>query len=197
MKIKRFTAYIIDIILVYFVANAIFIICFNNDYKKFQKSTDEYVETLKKTMSNTKEKQNAEELIAQTNKINYDYLKSGQTQTIIVLTIEIIYFVFMQYFNKGQTIGKKLMKIRIKQQEGKKLDASQFVLREAVLFVLPVQIIDVICLLTTKMNTYLTINSVTSNINSLVTITIIAFVLFRKDERGLHEIVSKTEMEQL
>ena len=103
----------------------------------------------------------------------------------------------MQYFNKGQTIGKKLMKIRIKQQEGKKLDASQFVLREAVLFVLPVQIIDVICLLTTKMNTYLTINSVTSNINSLVTITIIAFVLFRKDERGLHEIVSKTEMEQL
>ncbi len=197
MKIKRFTAYIIDIILVYFVANAIFIIGFNNDYKKFQKSTDEYVETLKKTMSNTKEKQNAEELIAQTNKINYDYLKSGQTQTIIVLTIEIIYFVFMQYFNKGQTIGKKLMKIRIKQQEGKKLDASQFVLREAVLFVLPVQIIDVICLLTTKMNTYLTINSVTSNINSLVTITIIAFVLFRKDERGLHEIVSKTEMEQL
>ncbi len=197
MKIKRFTAYIIDIILVYFVANAIFIIGFNNDYKKFQKSTDEYVETLKKTMSSSKEKQNAEELIAETNKINYDYLKSGQTQTIIVLTIEIIYFVFMQYFNKGQTIGKKLMKIRIKQQEGKKLDASQFVLREAVLFVLPVQIIDVICLLTTKMNTYLTINSVTSNINSLVTITIIAFVLFRKDERGLHEIVSKTEMEQL
>ena len=133
-------------------------------------------------MSSSKEKQNAEELIAETNKINYDYLKSGQTQTIIVLTIEIIYFVFMQYFNKGQTIGKKLMKIRIKQQEGKKLDASQFVLREAVLFVLPVQIIDVICLLTTKMNTYLTINSVTSNINSLVTITIIAFVLFRKED---------------
>ena len=44
------------------------------------------------------------------------------------------------------------------------------------------------------MNTYLTINSITSNIQTIIYLTIIAFMIFRSDNRGLHEILSQTEV---
>ena len=194
MKTKRVLAFFLDMILVYFIANIIFMTCFKTEYEKFVKSSDEYTSLIKSTISQSKESNDKEKLIEDTNKISYSYLKASSTETIIVLTIEIAYFVFAQYFNKGQTIGKKLMKIRIKQLNDDKLNAGLFVLRESILFVIPIQIINYICLLSTKMNTYLTINSITSNIQTIIYLTIIAFMIFRSDNRGLHEILSQTEV---
>jgi len=193
MKLKRITAFFVDMIIVYFLANFIFMLFFKNDYEKFIKSSDEYIVVLKETINQTKKGDN-EEILEKTNKLNYNYLKSSSTETIIVLSVEILYFIFGQYFNKGQTIGKKLMKIKIKQIDSDKLNAGLFVLRESILFVIPIQIINIIGLMTTGMNTYLKINSITSNLQTLTMAAIVAFILFRSDGKGLHELASKTEV---
>ena len=194
MKFKRLIAFFLDMILVYIFANLLFMVCFNDSYVKNLKSSEEYLSTINSILEENKKEKDKQVILDKTKEINYNFLKSGTTLTIITLTIEIMYFVFAQYFNKGQTLGKKLMKIRIKQQDEEKLNAGLFVLRESVLFVLPIQIIDVICLISTKMNTYFIINNVTTNIQNLITIAIIAFILFRSDGRGLHEMLSHTEV---
>lgn len=194
MKFKRLIAFFLDMILVYIFANLLFMVCFNDSYVKNLKSSEEYLSTINSILEANKKEKDKQVILDKTKEINYNFLKSGTTLTIITLTIEIMYFVFAQYFNKGQTLGKKLMKIRIKQQDEEKLNAGLFVLRESVLFVLPIQIIDVICLISTKMNTYFIINNVTTNIQNLITIAIIAFILFRSDGRGLHEMLSHTEV---
>ena len=194
MKFKRLIAFLLDMILVYIFANLLFMVCFNDSYVKNLKSSEEYLSTINSILEANKKEKDKQVILDKTKEINYNFLKSGTTLTIITLTIEIMYFVFAQYFNKGQTLGKKLMKIRIKQQDEEKLNAGLFVLRESVLFVLPIQIIDVICLISTKMNTYFIINNATTNIQNLITIAIIAFILFRSDGRGLHEMLSHTEV---
>ena len=78
-------------------------------------------------------------------KLLYNYQKENVLQSGISAALTIAYYVVFQYMNKGQTIGKKLFKIRVKQDDEEKLNAGLFVLREAVLFVIPIQIIDIIC----------------------------------------------------
>ncbi len=191
MKLKRLLAYFVDILIVYIIANLIFMVAFKNDYDKYMESSEKFLENLTNTVKDSK---NNEDIIKNTNKISYEYLKSGTTNTIIVVAIEIIYFVFIQYFLDGKTLGKKLTKIKVAPVNGEKLNAGLFVLREAVLFTIPIKIIDIICLLSTKMNTYLNINNVLSNINMIITIAIVATILFREDERGLHDLVGKTKV---
>lgn len=196
MKLKRLIAYFLDMLIVTIIASAIFALCFNDNYRKFNKASDEYLNTIKNLVQEQKGNIDRAKLEEKTKKTNYEFIKAGTTQTIIILTVEIIYFIFVQYFSNGQTIGKKVMKLRIKQIGEDKLNAGLFVLREAILFVIPIKIIDLICLISTNMNTYLKINSLTSNLESLVMIVIIALIIFRADGRGLHELASKTEIVQ-
>lgn len=196
MKLKRLLAFILDMVIIYIVANLLFMLCFNNQYEKFVNNSEKYMEKVQETIKKS-DSNNASELRENTKKISYDYIKSGTTETIIVLSLEIFYFIFVQYFNNGQTIGKKVFKLQVKQDTEKKLSAGLFVLRESILFLIPIQIIDVICLLTTKMNTYFAINTITSNIQTLTNFAIIGFILFRKDGKGLHDLISHTEVIRL
>lgn len=191
MKYKRLIAYILDMLIIYIISSLIFMIVFRNDYQKYTEATEDYINSITNIAKETK---NRNKMVDNVNEISYNYIKLGTTQTIFVITTEIIYFIFIQFFLNGQTLGKKLLKIKIVPLEGEKLDAGLFVLREIVLLVIPIRVIDLIALLTTGMNTYLKINNLTSNLNSIISILIIGTILFRQDERGIHDLISKTKV---
>ena len=188
MKYKRMVAYVIDVIIVYLIANMIYMIAFKEDYEKYVKKSEDYLEVVKENANNAKI--NTDEL----NKKSYEVLKDGESNQIINLSVEIIYFIFLQYFLKGQTPGKKLLKIKIKSTEGKDLNATFFVLREVILFNVLTRLIDLVFLISANMNTYLIVNNITSKINMIVTLAIIGTVILRKDEKGIHDIICKTEV---
>lgn len=191
MKYKRLIAYILDMLIIYIISSFIFMIVFRNDYQKYTEATEDYFNNITNIAKETKDKN---KMVDNVNEISYNYIKLGTTQTIFVITTEIIYFIFIQFFLNGQTLGKKLLKIKIVPLEGEKLEAGLFVLREIVLLVIPIRVIDLIALLTTGMNTYLKINNLTSNLNSIISILIIGTILFRQDERGIHDLISKTKV---
>ncbi len=191
MKYKRLIAYILDMLIIYIISSLIFMIVFRNDYQKYTEATEDYINSITNI---TKETKDRNKMVDNVNEISYNYIKLGTTQTIFVITTEIIYFIFIQFFLNGQTLGKKLLKIKIVSLEGEKLEAGLFVLREIVLLVIPIRVIDLIALLTTGMNTYLKINNLTSNLNSIISILIIGTILFRQDERGIHDLISKTKV---
>lgn len=191
MKYKRLIAYILDMLIIYIISSLIFTIVFRNDYQKYTEATEDYFNKITNIAKETKDKN---KMVDNVNEISYNYIKLGTTQTIFVITTEIIYFIFIQFFLNGQTLGKKLLKIKIVPLEGEKLEAGLFVLREIVLLVIPIRVVDLIALLTTGMNTYLKINNLTSNLNSIISILIIGTILFRQDERGIHDLISKTKV---
>lgn len=191
MKYKRLIAYILDMLIIYIISSFIFMIVFRNDYQKYTEATEDYFNNITNIAKETKDRN---KMVDNVNEISYNYIKLGTTQTIFVITTEIIYFIFIQFFLNGQTLGKKLLKIKIVPLEGEKLEAGLFVLREIVLLVIPIRVIDLIALLTTGMNTYLKINNLTSNLNSIISILIIGTILFRQDERGIHDLISKTKV---
>ena len=53
--------------------------------------------------------------------MTYNLAKAGTTSTVLVVSLEIIYFIFFQYFMNGQTIGKRLLRIQIVPDKGEKL----------------------------------------------------------------------------
>ncbi len=185
MKLKRFSAYIIDIIIISFISSFIFTIAFKDKIEDYSNTSQEYMKKITK-----KEELNEKEL----NDIGYKFSKSTQTLTIITISTQIVYAIFLQYFLNGQTLGKKIMKIRIVSEKEKKLNPSLFVLRESIFYLIPLKIIDIICLMVLKKTYYLSVTGIINDINSIIYIAIIGTIIFRKDERGLHEIISKTKV---
>ena len=65
------------------------------------------------------EKDNLEQLNNQLIDLQYKYQQESKTATAISLLITFVYFTIFQYLNKGQTIGKKILKIKVVNKEEK------------------------------------------------------------------------------
>ena len=103
---ERLGSYIIDIIIVSIILS---LVCYklpnNNelDNKEITTLTEKYIN--KEIDSQTYIKENS--------KLIYNSQKSSTITLIVNVAITIGYFVVFQYLNNGQTIGKKLFKLRV------------------------------------------------------------------------------------
>ena len=50
-----------------------------------------------------------EEYLVLYDEISYELSRTNVTQTIVIVAVTILYFVVFNYYNSGQTLGKKLM----------------------------------------------------------------------------------------
>ena len=121
MIIKRMIAYLFDILFVAILSSLIFSFTFKNSSEEYQKTIEEYLSSVSKLGSADKIKD--EDL----RKIAYKYAKSTQTLEIISVSTTIIYFVFLQYFMNGQTLGKRILKIQVAQIKSKSLNPNMFI----------------------------------------------------------------------
>ena len=66
---------------------------------------------------------------------NYIYIlnKKSISNTIITLVTTLLYFGILQYILKGQTIGKKIMKLKITSATDKKINIINYILRSLVI----------------------------------------------------------------
>ena len=98
-----------------------------------------------------------------------------------------------QYMNQGQTLGKKLFKIKVVEKESKKAPTilSGFIRS---LFILNIAsgILNILFIYILNSKTYYIGYGITYIIETLFIIVTIFFVLYREDGRGLHDIMAKT-----
>ena len=97
------------------------------------------------------------------------------------------------YFTKGQTLGKKIMGIKIVSNKGKDLKLHNYFIRAFILNGVIMNILTLIAICF-KESTYLTIYTVASNFDMILTIVIFLMILFYKDGRGLHDIFAGTKV---
>ena len=181
---KRLGAYLFDFFVVTLIVSVI-TIGFKSDDKIKTRLSDLLT-------SVTNEEISIEDYSNEIFEINYDYQKSIIPNTIISVVISIGYFIVFATLNRGQTLGKKIFKIKVESIDGKTPSVWNMILRSLPLYGILTGIIHIagIYILNIKMFNY---TSTVVNYMYYGFITICLFmVMYKKDGRGLHDIIGRT-----
>lgn len=187
----RLIAYIIDIFLVSIVCTGImFLVPEDKNYAKYMKEYEQiqadYIE----------EKIDTEEYFNKSMDVVYDIDYSNVIPMIIEVVLIILYFIVFQFYNKGQTFGKKLMKLRVVSTKDNNLSLNQVAYRALIINSIFVNILILGALLFLGRNYYYYVSLVLQVIASVIIITTLMMILFRKDGKGLHDVVAGTKVIQ-
>ena len=191
VKSKRIWAFFIDYLLVSLFLTMVYQIrILNPNYEKYNETYEKYTELISDLDSN-------EYLSFIESKdyklINYDLSKYGISLVCINLIVYILYFGGFQFWNKGQTIGKKIMKIKLVSKKDN-LKLWQCLLRTVILYSILFEVIKVIVITFVSVNKFYFINNILSVASSFLFYTVVLCILFRKDGRGLHDILCDTDV---
>jgi len=172
--------------------------------EEFNKFSDSVYKSIIEEKYNDKEitKEEHQEIIESINKDfdvvanDYVYLlnKSSVTNTIITLVCTLLYFGVFQYLLKGQTIGKKILKIQVVSATDKKLNVFNYILRSLIINDILLNTIGTVFLIVASKKVYTEANSIIGTLISIVEAIIIFMVITREDERGLHDVLFGTKV---
>lgn len=187
---QRFVAFMIDLILVSFITSLVTaIIPTNSSIDKL------YDQQIKIVENYTAGKITMQEYVNQLVDINYDIAKQTGIITLVSIAISLLYYVLYVYKNDGQSIGKKMMKIKIqKKDKDKELTMNDLLFRTMILQGTLVSIIGFCTILFLDKDTYLATNSLLNLIQYSILIISFFLIAFTKERQGLHDMVAKTEV---
>lgn len=187
----RLIAYIIDILLVSIICSGImFLIPENKNYSKYVKEYEQIQTDF------IKAKISKEEYINKSSDIIYDIDYSNVVPMIIEIILIILYFVVFQFYNKGQTLGKKLMKLRVISIGNTNITLNQMACRSLIINAILINILILATLLFLGRNYYYYISSGLQGIAGIIVFITLIMILFRKDGRGLHDVTAGTKVVQ-
>lgn len=191
VPLKRIVAYIIDYLLITLISTSLVYITFINP------RYDEYVEASKNYNAVAeqyyKQEITAKEFSKQINDLSYELNSNGYVYTIGNIIIIFLYYGVFVYFTKGQTLGKRIMGIKIVSNKGKELKLYNYFIRTFILngVIMNLCTLIAICF---KESTYITIYTAASNFDMILMIILFLMILFWKDGRGLHDILAGTKV---
>ena len=189
MKIKRIFAYIIDIMIVYLISAIILTIpVFSYDTEKCLDYYIEYTELVIETEEVT------DKILDKQNELMYKMSYLAKNSLVIQAIVSFGYFGITAFLLKGQTLGKKIQKIKVVSADDKELNPHLFILRSIILTNLIPQIASIISIYALKQNTWLVAESIIGNISMVITFSLILVLIFRSDERSLHDLICKTKV---
>ena len=188
---QRLLAYLIDYIIISLIFS-LFALSFNTT--TLNDINDQINETMNKIVNIDTEKDNLEQLNNQLIDLQYKYQQESKTATAISRLITFVYFTIFQYLNKGQTIGKKILKIKVVNKEEKEPNFLTMFLRTFIVQGILTTTISLLAIfILTKelyMETYVILNSTMS----IFVVVCALMVLYRKDRRGLHDMMAGSQV---
>jgi len=183
----RLTAYFIDLIILSLITTII-------SFSGITTTSSEYEDRLMDlTESYTSSEITNEEFIDEYSTILYENQKDNILGTGISLGLIIAYFVVFQYMNKGQTLGKKILHIRVVDKDtNKPTTIIKGLIRSLLIFNIVSGIANILFIYILNKNNYFLGYGLISGIELLFTIITLFFIIYRKDGRGLHDMMSNT-----
>lgn len=127
---------------------------------------------------------------------DYVYIlsKEGVSNSVITLICTLLYFGVIQYFLKGQTIGKKILKLKVVSASDKKINILNYILRSLIVNDILLNGVGITFLLLSSKSVYTSADNVINILISIVEAIIIFLVLTREDQRGLHDLLFNTKV---
>lgn len=184
---KRVTAYFIDAIILSIIVS---IISFGFTSEKYEKALEETKQLTEKYVA---QEITEKEYFEKSNELTYDMQKSNVKVSIVMIVTTIAYFVVFQYLNKGQTLGKKMLKLKVIENE-KEPSLKAIIIRTIFVNNIFSTTMGVILLYALTKNNYTKVYNMITSIETIFILVSVMFILYRKDKRGLHDIIAKTEV---
>ena len=189
---QRLLAYVIDIFIVTsVVALLTSLIPKSESYKiASDKIYDEYVELIQDTES-------TEDMLKKFDVLQDDLYIIGKEESLsslVGVALYIVYYGACQYYLNGQTLGKKITKIKIVGKKKKEVSQVKFLLRAVLTYTLFVNVFEAIIYNVASSTTYIYFLTPFVMIGYLYNLINIGMVLFKKDGRGLSDLICDTEV---
>lgn len=187
----RAIAYVIDMLLISIASFCILLLIPKNDnYKQY---SEQYEQIQSDFIS---EKITSQEYVNKSVDIVYNIDSNNVISMIIEVILIILYFVVFQFYNNGQTVGKKLMKLRVVSIDNNKLTLNQITYRALIINSILVNILVIGSLLFLSKNYYYYASMGLQMLSVSIVFVTLMMILIRKDGRGLHDVISGTKVIQ-
>lgn len=186
--IQRFMAYCIDILIVSFVVSIVALPFYNEkEIAKYEEKMDTLVEKV-----STNEIA-PDELMVESTNITYNQARVNGIMSLITIIVEVLYFVIYQLYNGGQTLGKKMMKIKVVSKTGE-LTTNQMLFRALIINSILLELISFGFMLFSSKEVYFFGVGFFDAIQSIIIIVSVLMVMYSKSARGIHDLVTHTEV---
>lgn len=185
---KRICAFLLDYFIVIFIVSLI-TMGFNNN------GTNEVTSKMNKLMSDYQSGEiTIDEYKDETYKLNYDLQKSNLTSNIVSVTLYVGYFIVFATLNKGQTLGKKLLKVKVVNKDGDKPSIWNMLIRSLFIYNIVSALFSVIFINILSVNAFTYTYTILGYIEFFVIIVSFFMVIYKKDGRGLHDMIAGTNV---
>lgn len=240
--LRRLSAYLIDILLVYFISALISSVIvtntnsdeFLNTYNEFVDFNEIYANFFKDfgvTFSDNKlTKEEYTKLIEDYNEIaigldeyyqdeelsqkeyneiyddtmliydelyveyNYKLSKVNIVNSVLSIVLMIIYFIVIQYFTNGQTLGKKILKLRVCSNNREHITINNLILRSLIITDIVWSAIRIYCLYTMNAYGYYNASMILNSVMYFILFISLIFVIWRKDGKSLQDLLAGTKV---
>mgnify|MGYP004560978885 FL=1 len=187
-SLKRIIAFVIDIVIISLIFRVVSILPIDPYKEKYNETYKKYTEVVEDNKEVSDE--NKDEII----ELNYEVYKYRTYSSIISASIFVLYFGVLQYALKGQTVGKKLMKIKVESSNDKKVTIWKYILRIIVLNNIWLSLLNTGAVYIFKDVNFYYVTYVISMISSLLYMMNLIMIMFRNDNRGIHDFVAGTKV---
>ena len=200
---RRISAFLIDIFLLTFVSTIFSSISYVNPFiENYKVAYDEYREIYKSESESVLTNPTIKNVVDYSNKMSKQIYKIDYSMlfnNIYYLVFSFLYFVLFAYFTNGQTLGKKLFKLRVVRQDGEKVKLSNLMLRTLLsgssifMGVNIIVVIQLLLLMISQNQVYFYAILFSSMISYVIEI-IGLVLLFSKEHRSLDDIIGSTKV---
>lgn len=189
---KRIGAYFIDFTFIVLFTSLVTGIDILNPYQ------DEYVEAFEsfEDMSKELSLENSIDIIKDEKYIGAyrNVIKYGAYGTGISLVCYLLYYVGFQKWNKGQTIGKKLFRIKVVDNNGNNPSVWKYFLRTVIVYNILLSLLILVFAYFLNNKLFIIGTGLVGFLNYFVTIGTFILIIVRNDNKGLHDLVAGTKV---
>ena len=190
--IQRIGAYIIDVfILSILVMLLTFWIPTSEKYKKSIEEENKLVDEMLDS-----EEIDFDKFYDKYTNIRYTLDKESTITSLISAVLSVGYFATFAYYYNGQTLGKKLLKIRIVSDDGKEASHSTLIIRSLFVNSVLSSLISIILIFFIEYKQYPYTVGLISIIQSIFMLLSLIMIITRNDKKGLHDVLVKTKVIQ-
>lgn len=125
------------------------------------------------------------------NDLSYDLSKASIANNLISIGLYFLYFVVFQRYNNGQTIGKKLLKLEVVDDE-ETVSFKKLLIRGIILYPMLFELLDVIIISILSKSLYIRLSTWISLVKYICFLGCFLPILIGK--RGLHDKLANTDV---
>ena len=133
------------------------------------------------------------EYLAEYMNITYDTAKNEGVVSLISVVLGLVFFVVVPLYKNGQTIGKKLLKIKIISDTGE-LTSNQLIFRAFIANSILINLLSVILMMFLSKNNYFYCYGLFIIIQYLITALSVFLIICRKDGKAVHDLLVRTQV---